>query len=218
MRASVQACLFFVARAQLKFNNELVSNALGTVMVLNGDDFELPARQNDDDWFASTDPIYLDMRYINLVEPDWFVARGQGGHHDWPNLDTYDSWLLTPGSKPRRIIDDTSVSQSLWARKVNGKYYGVGGESVDEDDIEYRGAEDEVRDGLRVLEADRLEEIKDGFIATGTPVPDQLEPLVKSIDVDGTGEIQYMEFLAAMLDRQEYSREETLWEAFQVTC
>ena len=102
------------------------------------------------------------MRYINLVEPDWFVARGQGGHHDWPNLGTYDSWLLTPGSKPRRIIDDTSVSQSLWARKVNGKYYGVGGESVDEDDIEYRGAEDEVRDGLRVLEADRLEEIKDG--------------------------------------------------------
>ena len=57
-------------------------------------------------------------------------------------------------------------------------------------------------------------EIKDAFKKTNTPIPNELDDLVKSIDVDGTGEIQYLEFLAATIDRKEYSKEDTLWEAF----
>eukprot|EP00966_Prymnesium_polylepis_P091183 2110403-Prymnesium_polylepis.3 len=124
-------------------------------MDLTGEWFELD--WDDDD----QPPIFLDMRYFNLVEPNVFVARGQGGHHNWPNLDTYDSWLVRPGAEPDRIVDDTSTSQSLWVRKVEGKYYGIGGESVSPDDFEFRG-DDENRDGLRVLQADSLEDIKGG--------------------------------------------------------
>ena len=84
-------------------------------------------------------------RYFNQVEPGWFIARGNGGEHDWPNEDTDDTWLLSPSEWPVRIVDvrtrfglapilqkptaptpsvapcveqDTSTSASLWARKM----------------------------------------------------------------------------------------------------
>ena len=40
--------------------------------------------------------------------------------------------------------------------------------------------------------------------------------LIKQIDSDGSGAIDYTEFLAATLGRQQYLREEICWAAFKV--
>merc|ERR1719240_1468388 len=45
--------------------------------------------------------------------------------------------------------------------------------------------------------------------------PKELEELLKNIDNDGSGEIDYMEFIAATMDRQKYVQEDVCWQAFK---
>ncbi|KAL3911790.1 MAG: hypothetical protein SGPRY_008562 [Prymnesium sp.] len=144
----------------LRFNGSLVLRQVGTVLVLDDNDDRFSIF-DDDDGYRKRRP--LDLRYFNLVEPPaLFIARGQGGRHPWPNMDTYDSWLLSPTARRLRVVDDTSVCQSLWAGKVDGTYYAIGGEAIAWNDEEYRGDKNEGRDGLRVLQASSLEEIRKG--------------------------------------------------------
>ncbi|KAL1503805.1 hypothetical protein AB1Y20_012273 [Prymnesium parvum] len=151
----------------MRFNPALVARQVETVLDLTDeDDFFL---YDDDDGPRRRRP--LDMRYFNLLDPPWLVARGQGARHPPPNDDTYDSWLLSPTSRPTRIVDDTSLSQSLWARKLDGRYFAIGGEDVSAEDWEFRGAGVEGRDGLRVLEAESLDAIRRGAWMTPAHTP-----------------------------------------------
>jgi len=48
-------------------------------------------------------------------------------------------------------------------------------------------------------------------------VPSELQQLMESVaGADGTGAINYTEFLAASLDRRAYLREDVCWTAFSV--
>jgi calcium-dependent protein kinase len=59
------------------------------------------------------------------------------------------------------------------------------------------------------------DEIKKGFENAGLKAPKELEELLKNIDNDGSGEIDYMEFIAATMDRQKYVQEDVCWQAFK---
>jgi len=61
-----------------------------------------------------------------------------------------------------------------------------------------------------------LEELKTGFEQSGIPVPTELDEVIQSIDADGSGMIDYCEFIAATMDRQKYMQEDVCWQAFKV--
>jgi calcium-dependent protein kinase len=60
-------------------------------------------------------------------------------------------------------------------------------------------------------------ELKDGLRKAGLQdVPADLQQILDSVDADGSGTIDYTEFLAATLDRRSYLREDVCWTAFSV--
>merc|ERR1712023_340820 len=50
----------------------------------------------------------------------------------------------------------------------------------------------------------------------GLAIPPDLDSLVKSMDTDGSGSIDYAEFLAATLEKHQYITEDICWKAFTV--
>jgi len=68
--------------------------------------------------------------------------------------------------------------------------------------------------GEGTVSAKELEQgFKKSFIAE---IPDDLEEVLSAIDADGSGNIDYTEFLAATLDPRVYIKEEFCWAAFRI--
>merc|ERR1740121_3235743 len=62
-----------------------------------------------------------------------------------------------------------------------------------------------------------LNELKEGIEKSGLKdIPADFQEILKGIDSDGSGQIDYTEVLAATLDKKVYEKEETLWAAFRV--
>jgi len=60
-------------------------------------------------------------------------------------------------------------------------------------------------------------ELKDAIQKSGLKdIPTDLQQILESIDSDGSGQIDYTEFLAATLEKKSYQKEEVLWGAFRV--
>jgi len=60
-------------------------------------------------------------------------------------------------------------------------------------------------------------EMKEGLSKAGLKeIPPDLQQILEDVDSDGSGVIDYTEFLAATLDRRSYMEESTLWSAFRV--
>merc|ERR1712048_182725 len=62
-----------------------------------------------------------------------------------------------------------------------------------------------------------VKEMKDGIQKAGLKeVPPDLQQIMEEVDSDGSGVIDYTEFLAATLDKKMYTQEEVCWQAFRV--
>jgi len=60
-------------------------------------------------------------------------------------------------------------------------------------------------------------EMKEGLQNAGlNEIPEDLMQIMEDIDADGSGEIDYTEFIAAALDKKNYLREDACWAAFRV--
>lgn len=60
-------------------------------------------------------------------------------------------------------------------------------------------------------------ELKEGLDKAGLKeIPPDLQAIMESVDSDGSGVIDYTEFLAATLDRHQYIKEDVCWSAFRV--
>jgi len=60
------------------------------------------------------------------------------------------------------------------------------------------------------------EEMKNGITKAGIKdLPSDLEQILKDVDSDGSGIIDYTEFLAATMDRRQYMKEDVCWTAFR---
>lgn len=60
------------------------------------------------------------------------------------------------------------------------------------------------------------QEVKDGLANLHMTIPPGLEDIFKNVDTNGTGNIDYSEFLAATLDKQLLMQTDVCWEAFRV--
>lgn len=62
-----------------------------------------------------------------------------------------------------------------------------------------------------------MDEIQAGLKEAGfTNIPDELQKVMDSVDADGSGKIDYTEFIAASMSQREYLQEEVCWKAFRV--
>jgi calcium-dependent protein kinase len=60
-------------------------------------------------------------------------------------------------------------------------------------------------------------EMKEGMTKSGlNEVPPDLQAILEGVDADGSGKIDYTEFLAATLDKKLYLQEQQCWSAFRV--
>eukprot|EP00415_Alexandrium_ostenfeldii_P001180 UN1180 len=58
-------------------------------------------------------------------------------------------------------------------------------------------------------------EIIEGMKSHGISVPDDFAEVLSTVDTDGSGAIDYTEFIASTLSRKQYLREEVLWNIFR---
>merc|ERR1712241_1599309 len=58
-------------------------------------------------------------------------------------------------------------------------------------------------------------ELKEGLQRAGVAIPQDLEQMMDNIDTDGSGVIDYTEFLAATLDKRKYTQEDLCFKAFK---
>jgi calcium-dependent protein kinase len=62
-----------------------------------------------------------------------------------------------------------------------------------------------------------LTELKEGLSRAGiTDLPEDLKEIMEGIDADGSGVIDYTEFLAATIEKRQYIQEDVCWTAFRV--
>jgi calcium-dependent protein kinase len=62
-----------------------------------------------------------------------------------------------------------------------------------------------------------LAEMRDGLAQAGiTELPDDLKEIMEGLDADGSGVIDYTEFLAATIEKRQYIQEDVCWTAFRV--
>jgi calcium-dependent protein kinase len=60
-------------------------------------------------------------------------------------------------------------------------------------------------------------EMKEGLTKAGLKeIPSDLAEILKQVDSDGSGVIDYTEFLAATLDKKVYMAEDVCWQAFRI--
>merc|ERR1712190_693559 len=60
-------------------------------------------------------------------------------------------------------------------------------------------------------------EMKEGLAKAGLKeIPPDLQQILEDVDSDGSGVIDYTEFLAATLDKRSYVKEDVCWSAFRV--
>merc|ERR1712083_447206 len=62
-----------------------------------------------------------------------------------------------------------------------------------------------------------VKELKEGLDKAGLKeIPEDLQQIMKDVDADGSGVIDYTEFLAATLDKKTYLQEDVCWAAFKL--
>merc|ERR1712203_836400 len=59
------------------------------------------------------------------------------------------------------------------------------------------------------------EEIRDGMVQQGLKVPKTFEDILKGIDSNGSGQLDYSEFVAATIDHKIYTQRDVCWAAFR---
>merc|ERR1712110_412062 len=62
-----------------------------------------------------------------------------------------------------------------------------------------------------------VNELRQGLERSGiTDIPPDLQQIMEQVDTDGSGNIDYNEFIAACLDKKTYAQEDVCWSAFRL--
>jgi calcium-dependent protein kinase len=60
-----------------------------------------------------------------------------------------------------------------------------------------------------------MAELKNAIVKAGVAIPENLQELFNALDTDGSGVLDYTEFLASTLDKKVWHQEEVIWAAFK---
>lgn len=127
-------------------------------------------------------------------------------------------WVKVDGEAPDKPMDSivlTKMRQFRAMNKLKKLALKVIAESLSEDEIAG------LKDLFKSMDTDNsgtltLEELKQGLARQGSLVAEsEAHQLLNAADIDGNGSIDYMEFIAATIQRSKLDKEEQLVSAFQ---
>lgn len=129
-------------------------------------------------------------------------------------------WIKNKAPKAKDVALHTNFVDNLRSFRSQNKLKKAAlhiiASNLNEDEIK------KLRDTFLALDKDgngllTTREMKDGMEKAGLKeIPSDLQEILQDVDADGSGQIDYTEFLAATLDKRVYKKEEVCWQAFGV--
>lgn len=127
-------------------------------------------------------------------------------------------WLKAKGSPDYQPLKKDFVARLkgfVAAAKLKKVVLAVVAQQIPDDNVE------SLQDNFRSLDRNgdgklSIDEIREGMEKEGMNVPPALEELLKSVDINRSGDLDYTEFLAATMERKHYMKKETCWAAFRI--
>mmetsp|Transcript_8204 Transcript_8204/g.18358 ORF Transcript_8204/g.18358 Transcript_8204/m.18358 type:complete len:479 (-) Transcript_8204:122-1558(-) len=127
------------------------------------------------------------------------------------------SWLTSNADKPRGNISSAlgvKLKNFIGVAKLKKVALSLIAQQLNEQEItnlkETFNLLDKNKDGTLTIQ-----EIKDGMQKHKVDLPSDLDETLRNLDTDGSGMIDYTEFIAATLETQSYLKKEVLWSAFR---
>jgi calcium-dependent protein kinase len=166
---------------------------------------------NAADWKnVSEDAKNLIRMLLKMNPRDRYTAE-QALNHDWIKNKAPKA---TGGALESKMVDNLRGFRSQ--NKLKKAALQIIANQLNEDQIKA------LRDTFTVLDANgdgklTINEMKEGIKKAGLKeIPEDLQQIMKDVDSDGSGVIDYTEFLAATLDKRTYLKEDVCWSAFRV--
>lgn len=128
------------------------------------------------------------------------------------------TWLTTAaaGSSGRVAKDlGTKLKSFRGASKMKKVALTLIAQQLKDDDLK------ELRETFIALDKNKdgtlsAAEIREGMLKAKVDLPTDLVEIMKGLDTDGSGNIDYTEFIAATISQKQYLKKEVLWAAFRV--
>merc|ERR1719235_2403567 len=126
-------------------------------------------------------------------------------------------WLKASADRPQgQLSKDLGAKMKGFraASKLKKVALTMIANQLDEADIE------KLKETFHLLDSNKdgtltMDEIQEGMKAHNISLPEDLTLSMKAVDTDGSGKIEYTEFLAATVDAKLYMKKELLWSAFR---
>jgi len=163
------------------------------------------------DWKnISEDAKNLIRMMLKMNPRDRYTAE-QALNHDWVKNKAPKA---TGVSLQQNFVDNLRGFRS--GNKLKKAALHIIANQLNEDQIKA------LRDTFTALDGDgdgklTASEMKEGMSKAGLKeIPPDLKQIMEDIDSDGSGVIDYTEFLAATMDRKQYLKEDVCWSAFRI--
>jgi calcium-dependent protein kinase len=167
-------------------------------------DFDMPA------WDAISRDAKDLVQKMLVMDPNKRYSAEQALHHRWVEK-------LAPNASD--AVLSSAAFENLKAFRSQNKLkkaaLTVIAQQICEDSIK------DLKEMFYALDKDgdgtiTVEEMQDGIHKMGIEIPANLQKIMEEVDSDGSGVIDYTEFLAATLDKRQYIQEDVCWAAFRV--
>eukprot|EP00922_Rhytidocystis_sp_ex-Travisia-forbesii_P049193 GHVS01073262.1.p1 GENE.GHVS01073262.1~~GHVS01073262.1.p1 ORF type:complete len:640 (-),score=81.16 GHVS01073262.1:387-2306(-) len=169
---------------------------------------------NEADWKNVSMEAKDLMRHLLVYNPDERYTAEQALGHPW--IRHYSTKSNPSADMPlnKEILDNFRAFRAL--SKLKKAALTVIAQQMNEGEISMLKttfmALDENGDGTLTVQ-----EIRRGLRNSGLKeIPADLDQLMQEVDSDGSGVIDYTEFIAASLDKRQYIQEDVCWAAFRV--
>lgn len=169
---------------------------------------------NEHDWKGVSNEAKDLVRKLMAFDPHQRLSAEQALNHPW--IKHFSSAPNPAADAPfsRTMLDHFRAFQALC--KLKKAALTIIAQQMNETQIELLThtflALDEDGDGSITLQ-----ELRTGLKKAGMKdIPSDLEQLMNDVDSDGSGVIDYTEFVAATLDKRQYIQEDVCWAAFRV--
>jgi calcium-dependent protein kinase len=166
---------------------------------------------NAADWKnVSEDAKNLIRMLLKMNPRDRYTAQ-QGLNHEWIKNKAPKA---TGVGLPTNMVDNLRGFRSQ--NKLKKAALQIIANQLNEEQIKA------LRETFMALDANgdgklTINEMKDGIKKAGLKeIPPDLQQIMEDVDSDGSGVIDYTEFLAATLDKRTYLKEDVCWSAFRV--
>merc|ERR1712070_641008 len=79
---------------------------------------------------------------------------------------------------------------------------------------------EDLKNSFAILDSNKdgmlsVEEMVQGMSQAGIAIPGDMEEIMRQVDSDGSGNIDYTEFIAATITSKQYAKKEVMWAAFR---